>query len=261
MEKRGTAFITGATSGIGAAFARKFASMGHDLVLTGRREQKIREISLKLSSDYSINVEVIIAELSDPAGIEKVVKRAAELDNLEILVNNAGYGNTLSFEEDSIENQLRMVTVNDSVPARLAHAVIPGMIRRGGGAIINVSSLAGFIPSPDGVLYGSTKAFLNVFSESLHIILNKYGIKVQALCPGFTRTDFHEKLGYEKGELKNRGLMIWKTAESVVRASYRSLLKNKPVCIPGFLYKFLYLVIKLTPLRWMIYFMTLREKK
>jgi hypothetical protein len=259
MEK-GIVFITGATSGIGAAFARLYASLGYDLVLTGRREQKIRELADELSSGYKINAEIILADLSEASDIEKVVKRIESLKNIEVLINNAGFGNEKDFENDDIDIHMKMVTVHNEVPVRLSHAVLAQMIGRGSGSVINVSSLGGFVPNAPGLLYGATKAFLINFSEALNISLDRYGIRVQALCPGFTRTDFHEKLGYGNEGLKNHGLFRWMAAGRVVQESYRCLKKKRAVCIPGFLNKVLYLIIKLAPINMILWYMRIGRK-
>ncbi len=254
--KTRTALITGATSGIGAAFAKCYTGKGYDLILIGRRKAKLTALADELSKKFNVKTEVIIAELSNPKATESIIKKIYSIKNIEVLVNNAGYGGTVNFDRDTIGSQIRMMTVHNEVPVRLTHAVLPQMMKNKKGFIVNVSSVASFIPTPQDILYGTTKAFLNNFSESLAVRLKSHGIKVQALCPGFTRTDFHEKLGMKREDLKNRGLMLWMSPDKVVRSSVRCLRKFKPLCVPGITYKFFYLIIKLLPVNFLSFIMS-----
>jgi short-subunit dehydrogenase len=245
--KTKVALITGATSGIGASFARYYAGKGYDLILTGRRKNILTALADEVSKKYNAKTEIIFAELSKPKFVDAIVKKIKAVRNIEVLVNNAGYGSSVNFDQDTIESQLRMMAVHNEAPVRLSHAVLSQMMKNKKGFIINVSSVASFIPTPQDILYGTTKAFLNNFSESLAVLVKPHGIKVQALCPGFTRTDFHEKLGWERKKLENRGLLKWMSADQVVKSSVRCIRKNKPLCVPGFTNKILYFIIKLMP--------------
>jgi short-subunit dehydrogenase len=233
MERTGTdtALITGATSGIGAAFARRLAERGHHLILTGRRAEPLAALAKELESAFPIRVELVIAELADPRALAELVERVRGM-RLAVLVNNAGYSLGQRFHEDLIENQLRMVEVHVLATMRLTHAAIPGMIARGAGAIVNVASLAALFPLPRNVAYCSTKSFLIAFSETLYLELASRGIAVQALCPGFTRSEFHSRMGTRTYEGFGRDL-VWMNADRVVRIALRQLGHGRVICIPG----------------------------
>lgn len=235
-----TALITGATSGIGAVFAEKFAARGYDLIITGRRKEKIQSIAEELKKKYSIDVTVISAELSDDKDIESVVSIIKNTENLEVLVNNAGFGKKNNFLEEDITTHENMLTVHCLATMKLTYAALPAMIQNGTGNIINVSSLAALFPLPKNPVYSATKSFINIFSESLHIQLKGTGVRIQALCPGMTRTDFHTRLGMDESEVyKDKGLGKAMTPEEVVDISLNCLEKNKVICVPGSNNKFL----------------------
>ncbi|UCC16669.1 MAG: SDR family oxidoreductase [Dehalococcoidales bacterium] len=229
-----TAVITGATSGIGAAYAKRLAADSYDLILTGRRQDIIQKLADDLTEKHGIKVKVIIAELSDDNDIQKVVDAINSTDNVEVLINNAGFSpdeeHFMGMEFRDVE---RMIKVHQTVPVRLGYAVVPKMEQRSRGIIINVSSMGAFLPSPNIIIYGATKAFLKIFSESLYMDLRRKGIKVQVLCPRLTRTDFHRELTQEKYKMIS-SKYHWMTADEVVDYSLRCLEKNKgPICIPG----------------------------
>lgn len=229
-----TAVITGATSGIGAAYAKRLAADGYDLILTGRRREIIQKLADELSDEHKIEVKVIIAELSDDSDIQKVVDAIGSADNVEVLINNAGFSpdekHFMGMEFRDVE---RMIKVHQIVPVRLAYAVVPKMEERRRGTIINVSSVGAFLPSPSIIIYGATKAFLKIFSESLYMDLRRKGIKVQVLCPRLTRTDFHRELSERRYKMIS-SKYHWMTADEVVDHSLRCLKKNKgPICVPG----------------------------
>ncbi len=214
---RKTACITGASSGIGAAFATKFAGQGYDLILTGRRKQRLDALADALSKNHNIDAEIIIAELSDDGQVDLLLSKVRTAKGLEVLVNNAGFARENSFHEEPLTTHEIMLKVHILVPVKLCHAVLPGMVARGKGALINVSSLAAFLPLPGQAMYSSTKAFLKSFTESIHLELLGTGVKVQVLCPGMTRTDFHERMGYDpKSFYRDRGMFKAMTAEEVV---------------------------------------------
>lgn len=243
-----TACVTGATSGIGAAFAELFARQGFSLILTGRREEKIRALADRLSVEHGVSVEVIQAELSDRKTIESLALRLAALDGLEILVNNAGFAEKGRFFEQEFPLSERMLQVHDLAVLRLTHAVLPDMMARRRGAVINVSSISAFLPFPKSAVYSASKSFLNVFTESLHYELRGTGVRVQALCPGMTRTDFHERMGFDPGRVyKDRGLMKAMTPEAVADASLACLKKNRVICFPGVNNRLLVFLIRRMP--------------
>ena len=232
--ERKTACITGATSGIGAAFAKRFAKQGYDLIITGRRKEKIESLSNTLSKENNINVEVIIAELSDAKQLDLLTDKIKKMTNLEILVNNAGFAKENFFHEEDFSTHELMLKVHDLALIKLCHAVLPNMVSKGKGIIINVSSLLAFTPSPTNAMYSASKAFVKLFTESIYLELQGTGVKVQALCPGFTRTDFHEKMGFDKNTFyKDKGMMKAMTTEEVVGISLQYLEKDKVLCVPG----------------------------
>jgi uncharacterized protein len=240
------ALVTGATSGIGAAWARELGRRGYGLLITGRREAELRAVARETGARA---VEVLLAELSDEAALEGVVAACAGR-RIDVLVNNAGFGTgEESFLRSAFEGQRRMERVHIAAPMRLIHAVAPGMVGRGTGVIVNVASLAAFMPLPRSAAYSATKAFLTVFSESLAMELRRSGVRVQALCPGFTRTHFHAALGIPEKELRNRFILRWMSAEAVVRASVRALRHDRVVCVPGFWNRVIRRVVPLVPRR------------
>ncbi|MEA3328973.1 MAG: SDR family oxidoreductase [Candidatus Omnitrophota bacterium] len=247
MSSKKYALITGATSGIGASFARLLAQSGYNLIITGRREKIIQKVADELKANYRIDVQVILADFSQENDLDCLVMYLNKIDNIEILINNAGFGSRKIFFEDNFNNQEIMLKVHINAAVRLTHTIVPKMIKNGKGIIINVSSLAAFLPSSTTGLYCATKAFINSFSESMHLILKSKNIKVQALCPGFTKTDFHQKLDIGQSKLKNRGIIRWMAADEVVKISLSSLKKGKVIVIPGFFNKLIKLLITILP--------------
>ena len=242
------ACITGATSGIGAAFAEEFAKQGYDLIITGRRVKKIKAFAIQLAKTYMIHVDVVIADFSDESIIDDLVSKIESLNNLEILINNAGYGSEGYFCQEDSEAQLAKLHVSDSATIKLCHAVLPNMISNRRGAIINVSSLSACFPVPGAAMYSATRAFLVSFTESIYLELKGTGVNVQVLCPGTTKTDFHEKLGFDTTDYyKNRGIIKSLTTDQVVKSSLKYLKKDKVLCIPGVFNHFLWVTFKLIP--------------
>lgn len=245
-------FITGATSGIGATFAKKFASQGYNLIITGRREEKIKSLAHELIAKHNINVEVIIAELANDDDLELLVKKIKTTNNLEILINNAGFAKRAHFCEENFTTWENMLKVHALATMKLTHAALPGMIANQKGSIINVSSTMAYGPfpflPPMHTIYTSTKAFINSFTETINLELKGTNIRVQALCPGLTITDFHERMGLNPKEIyQAKGIFKPMSAEKVVEISLKYLAKNKIICVPGFsnkLIKFLYALKK-----------------
>jgi hypothetical protein len=230
----GTACITGASSGIGAAFAHRLARDGYDLILHGRREVLLRNLADQLARDHGIQTELLCADLASTDGVRNVEERITRASDLSFLVNNAGYSTIKYFSEEPIDGQEALIHVHVVAPTRLTHAAIPIMRARGGGAIINVSSVAGFLIGPGSATYCATKAYLINFTETLHLELQGTGIRVQALCPGFTLTDFHKKLGYDT---TSEAFNNFTRAEVVVEQSLDDLRRGNVVSVPGFPYK------------------------
>lgn len=230
-----TAVITGATSGIGAAYAKKLASQGFDLVLTGRRVETIQKLAEELTRQFKIKVEVIIAELSNDADIQKVINAIKSHENLDMLINNAGYWLPLTFDEKDLLAGETMMKALMTAPVRLIYSALPNMTKNGRGTIINVSSLAAFLPIPRMAIYASCKSFLKAFSERLQLETKDKGIKVQVVCPGVIDTDFYRFSAQARKVMSEQFQMM--SAESVVECSLLELTGNHVVCIPGKYYK------------------------
>lgn len=226
---RPRALITGATSGIGAAFATRLAQKGFDLILHGRRQEKLTELAKNLERMYNISTEIIIAELSRAEELKKVEERIQSLDRLDMLINNAGYWTPGTFWEHSPDSLEAMIMVHVIAPVRFIRAALPRMLERNKGDIINVSSIGAYFNITTVENYGATKAYLLSLTESLHVALTGTGIRVQALAPGFTVTEFHSRLRADFTRDQRR----WMRAEEVVDRSLKALEKGHVVCIPG----------------------------
>jgi short-subunit dehydrogenase len=258
-EFRKLAIVTGATSGIGKEFARCFARQGYDLLITGRRMDIITGVAYEIRKDYGVRVRIVIADLSVKEDVASLLQIVGQQNNIEVLVNNAGYGMKLSFSKDEIERQLDMISVHVDVPLMLIHKVLPGMIERRSGTIINVSSMAAYFPASGSTTYICTKSFLKSFSESLHLEVGRYGIRVQCLCPGFTFSDFHRNLDMLTNGIQ-KGWIPWMQPDDVVQVSLDYLDKGKIICIPGFLNRLLVLLASVIP-RGLYYRLSLKLEK
>ena len=223
------ALVTGATSGIGAAFANRLAQKGFDLILHGRRQKELMERAKNLERTYRTSIEIIIAELSRTEEMKKVEERIESLDRLDMLINNAGYWEPGAFWEHSPGSLEAMIMVHAIAPVRFIRASLPRMLERHKGDIINVSSMGAYFNMVTLENYGATKAYLVSFTESLHVALMGTGIRVQALAPGFTVTEFHSRLGADFTKYQRR----WMQPEEVVDKSLRALEKGRVLCIPG----------------------------
>ncbi len=238
----GTALITGATSGIGESFTRLLAEHGYDLVLVARDEKRLEERAAALTSKFGIKVEVLRADLTNFKECEKVETRLRSEGNpIEVLINNAGFGINKAFTESDILAETELLDVLVRAPMRFMHAVLPGMKVRNSGTIINVSSVAGWIA---GGTYSAAKSYLTVITESLHTELSGTKIKVSALCPGFTRTEFHQR-----GRMKMGGLpkFMWLTADRVVADSWKAAQSGKVISVPGWQYAALSFITRFGP--------------
>jgi uncharacterized protein len=251
-----TAVITGATSGIGAAYAKRFAELGYDLVISGRRKEKIEVLAESIHREHRVNVEVILAELSEKEGIHKVIE-AMQGKQVEILVNNAGFGANSLFYECDLELAEQLTNVSVIAPMELIREVLPDMVKRKSGTIINISSESVYMIVPKNSVYSGAKAFLKSFTEGLHVDLIGTGVKVLAVCPGLTHTDFHEKMGMEKSRQINRGIVSWMSPEEVVTCSLKDLQKDKVICIPGLHTKLMTGMLSLLPKK--IYYKTMHN--
>ena len=230
-----TALITGASSGIGAAFARRLAAHGYHLVLVARREGNLSQLAAELRRQFNICADVLAADLLQSEGIERVECRIANLPALDLLVNNAGFGLPGKFAEANPDKTLAMIELHITAATRLVQVAVPDMVRRGQGGIINVASIGGFIPRPQDAVYCASKAYLIAFSQALQGELAGTGVQVQALCPGFVPTGFLDTAEYAPLQLQAQiPKWLWSPAEAVVDESLRSLKQGQVVCIPGF---------------------------
>jgi uncharacterized protein len=245
MKANRMALITGASSGLGMCFAHRFARMGYDLIITGRRKDKLGLLAEELQNLYGISVQHILAELSDEKDVGKIISVVEKNENMMVLVNNAGYGSGQKFCSVDIETNLQMLQVHVIASLKLIHAVLPHMISRREGIIINISSLGAFTPAPGSSMYSATKLFLKSFTESLHLEVSGSGIKLQCLCPGFTHTDFHNRRA--SGDVGISGGILWMDAESVVEECLTALEKGKVVCIPGLVNRIMLRIVSLIP--------------
>jgi short-subunit dehydrogenase len=230
-----TALITGASSGIGAEFARQLAARRYHLILHGRRADRLAAVAADLQARFAVTAEPLVADLEQDAGISLVEERIAGLPALDLLVNNAGFGIGQTFADADLAGQLAMLKVHIVAPNRLAHAALPGMIARGSGGIINVASLAAFMALPANVNYCATKAYLVAFSRALAAEVAPKGVRIQALCPGFTITEFHDRPAQGAMGRGNTPRFLWGSARSVVADSLRALDRGQVICIPGFI--------------------------
>ncbi|HWQ52037.1 MAG TPA: SDR family oxidoreductase [Bryobacteraceae bacterium] len=226
------AVVTGASSGIGAVFARKLAARGYRLLLVARRRDRLEA----LAAEFPGRAEAWPADLTCDPDLQKLEQRIAGDESLELLVNNAGFGTLGRFFEIPVDSQDAMHRLHILATMRLTHAALRGMVRRNRGGVINVSSVAGFAQSPGNVSYCSTKAWINIFTSTLDLDLRSAGsaVTVQALCPGFTYSDFHDTAGIDRNKIPKA---LWLEADRVVEDSLRGLDRGKVFVIPTWRYK------------------------
>jgi len=232
------ALITGASVGIGDCFARLLASQGYNLVINARSKDKLEERADFLRKTFNIEVEVLAADLATDC--EKV-ESYIESHEIEVLINNAGFGLNQSFLSSPVEEEQRVLDVLVRAPMRLMHAVLPQMRKRNSGVIINVSSTAAFIA---GGHYSAAKSYLTVMSESLHTQMLPTNVKVSSLNPGFVRTEFHQRAGMKMGAIP---VFMWLDGDFLVKQAWSDALKGKAISIPGWQYKVLRTIIALAP--------------
>ncbi|MCX4695934.1 SDR family oxidoreductase [Streptomyces sp. NBC_01408] len=227
-----TVLITGASSGLGAAFARGFAAKGCDLVLVARDKDRLDAVAEALGREFGTAAEVLPADLLDAGDRAAVAERLAERARpVDILVNNAGFGLPAPFPYSPVEDEERMLDLLVKVPLLLTHAVLPGLRERRRGAVLNVSSVAGLLPTGT---YGAAKAWVTAFSESLRVDMEPYGVRVLAVVPGFTRTEFQERAGMDVSSLRDA---VWLEPDAVVDRALRDLALRRPVSITGGRYR------------------------
>lgn len=248
MIPPGLAVVTGATAGIGREFCRQLAARGNDLLAVARDAGRLEQLGLELRERHTVEVEAFRADLSTAEDLARLESRLAGAERLSLLVNNAGFGTRGALVETDPDQQSAMLRLHTLAPMRLTAAALPPLLHRGSGGVINVSSVAAFIYSAGNVNYCATKAYLNTFTEGVDAELRGTGVRAQALCPGFTRTEFHQRMQVGTEEIPR---WAWMSAETVVRTSLRSLDRagSATICIPGLGYRLLVGLIRLTPRR------------
>lgn len=242
------AVITGASSGIGATFARKLAARGYDLLLVARREDRLRSIAAEARDLHHVGAEYIAADLTEASGRNRVAARILKAKDLAILVNNAGFGTLGYFFEADVAVQEQMHQLHVVATMVLTHAALANLFPRGapGTGVINVSSVAAFGSNPQNASYCATKAWMNVFTQALATELEAKGspVKVQALCPGFTLSEFHDAAGIDRATTPSSW---WMTSDFVVEQSLAGFGRGKLVVVPGWRYKLLVAAMQLIP--------------
>jgi hypothetical protein len=245
---RRTVLITGASAGIGKAFAELFAAEDYDLVLTARRRERLENLASQCRARHGVEARVVVADLADPAAPQAIFDELAAAGvTIDALVNNAGYGVPNTYLSTTWRQQADFIQVLVTAVAKLSHLFLPGMIERGWGRIINVSSVAGLIPGSAGhTLYGGAKAFLINMTESLAHETVGSGVQVSALCPGFTYSEFHDVTGTRElvNQIPHR---LWLTAEDVARQGFDAVMADRPVAVTGGFYKGFCLLMRLLP--------------
>ena len=243
---RELAVVTGASAGLGVEFARQLAAEGYDLLLVARRLDRMEAVCREISAAHDVKCEAMQADLTQDADLARLSTRVRDANNLNRLVNNAGFGTLGKFQSRSLESQDQMHRLHVLATMHLCHAALGGMTARNRGAIINVSSIASFVNSAGSASYCSTKAWMTRFTECLFMELKmaKSEVRVQALCPGYTRTEFHQTLKMDTSGIAN---WLWLPAERVVRESLQGVRDNKLIVIPGARYRMMRAIYSAMP--------------
>ncbi len=234
-EGRRTVLITGASAGIGAALARVCAARGHDLILTARREGPLQALAEELAAAHGVAATVVVADLAEPEAparlVEAIAARGLSVDGL---INNAGFSRTTGFLTTDPDDHAAMIRVMLSAPVELSRLVLPGMVARGWGRVLNVASLAGQMPATGGdTLYGPIKSFLIKASQGLWLETQGTGVHVTALCPGYTYTEFHDVNGSRDRVSAAYPKWMWMDADRVARIGWDAVEANRPRVTPG----------------------------
>jgi short-subunit dehydrogenase len=236
-SKESAALVTGASSGIGADLARVLAGRGHNLLLVARREERLTELAGELADRHGVRAEVIAADLLTKAARRRLLERVAELGlRVDVLVNNAGFGTAGLFQRLDATREAELVRLNCEVVVALCGSFVPGMVERGGGAVLNVASTAAFQPLPTQATYSASKAFVLNFTQALRADLHGTGVAVTALCPGPVDTEFADVAGVQ-GEFASLPDFVTVSSPDVAEAGVRGLERDKGVVVPGLLNK------------------------
>ena len=237
-----TALVTGATSGLGAEFATQLAAAGHNLVLVARDRPRLESVAEALRSDFGVAVEILSADLTDPTERAHVERRLGATENpVSFLVNNAGYGLPQEFEINSVDDEERMLEILSTVPLRLSHAALGGMLSRGTGTILTVASIAGGAPLGT---YAAAKTWALNFSSWAHAQYRRRGVTFTAVAPGFVRTEFHSRLGVKRSDMAPQ--WMWLDAGLVVRSALRAAARGRRLSVPSLRYRIIWGLMKVT---------------
>ena len=234
------ALVTGATAGIGESFTRLLAANNYNIVLVARDAQRMQERAQQLESQFNISTHMIQADLATDIGcglVESYIKN----NQIDVLINNAGFGLNKAFTLSEVDAEQQMLDVLVRTPMRLMHSVLPGMKERNKGVVINVSSVAGYIA---GGSYSASKSYITVISESINTELAATNVKVSALCPGFTRTEFHQRA---RMSMKGLPSFMWLNSDKLVEKAWVDALKGRAISIPGWQYQLLVFIIHTVP--------------
>lgn len=226
------ALITGASAGIGSAFAHRLADRGYDLVVVARRADRLSELAEQISIRTGNDVEVLVADLESTDGVSAAEARLTNDERpIDLLVNNAGFGTSGRFDQIPIESEEAEIRLNVVALVRLTHAALGVMVARGHGGVINVSSVGAYQPTPYSATYAATKAFVSSFTNAIYEELRGTGVKAMVLAPGFTHTEFHSRAGIDdKGQIPE---FLWQSADEVVALALRAYDRGRAVCVPG----------------------------
>jgi short-subunit dehydrogenase len=237
-----TALVTGPTAGIGTCFAHQLAAKGYDLVLVARDEERLSALAAEVEREYGVDTEVLVADLSDRTALARVEARVADPEHpVDLLVNNAGFGHKRPFLDNTVEEEQQMLDVLVTAVLRLCHAALGPMVARGSGSIVNVSSVAGFLPRGT---YSAAKAYVTSLSEWADLTYRDQGVRVMALCPGFTKTEFHERMDVSRDSAPS---WLWLEADRLVADALTDLEKGRRLSVPSKRYKVLTGVARYTP--------------
>lgn len=238
------AIVTGPTAGIGAAYAKLLAAKGYNLLLVSRDLKRLKQTAADLTAKHAIETQVLTADLTTDKGIATLADFIAK-NEIEVLINNAGFGLNSSFVKSSAADEQSVVNILVTAPMQLSHAVLPQMVARKSGTIVNVSSVAGYFAAGH---YSAAKAYVTVLTESIHAEVSKHGVNVSALCPGFTKTEFHQRAKMKMDALPS---FMWLDADFLVAKSWADAQAGKAISIPGWQYRVMVWIAKASPRAWM----------
>ena len=245
MSPHRTALVTGASSGIGAAFARRLAAQGCDVILVARRQAELARVAGEIEQRFPVRTEILTADLATSDGMDAVARRLTA-STPHWLINNAGFGIPGPFHQVPLNRILALIRLHVIADVVLCHTALPGMVTRGHGRIVNVASIGGLLPRPGDATYCATKAYLVMFSRALHAELADTGVQVQALCPGFTHTDFYQQSQYATYRVQAAVPgPLWMSADAVAGASVEAFTRDEAVCVPGLRNRLLVMLAKL----------------